>query len=494
MFVTPASASAVTTNGDLAHASVGSSILDFFSGVCRKDKKLDAAMEARITELMPLCWAEDPLLTMKLLFYKRDCREGAGERRIFELGFNWVLEHHLFDAIINLEHVPEYGSWKDVEKLFSGPAASNAALMFAEQLERDNSALIEAGVDRSVARVSLAAKWAPTLGGSADSKHGAAHQIARVMKLGAKWERTYRHMLRNLRDHLAVTEALMSAGKWDAIDFSKVPSLAMQRYRKAFERHTPEKWQAYIASLKRGETKVNSKQLMPHEIISTRHLHDPLTQHQWDAVVADVRSRGTLKNALAMCDVSGSMSGLPMDVSIALGVLVSEVSEAARDLVISFTEQPRFFDLKGLGLAEKVSRIQSEVGYNTNLRRAFEEILKRAADLKLEQSQMPDKLIIISDMQFDQAITCGGEAFQASTYEDVKRMYAQAGYRVPQVIFWNVRGASTAFPVTEADRGVCMVSGFSQNILNSVLGDITNPRDIMLQTLNSERYSRVTLA
>ena len=479
-----------TTNGDQAWKSVGSPLLDFFSGVCRKDNSLDDATLTRIIELMPKCWAEDPLLTLKMLFYKRDCREGAGERKIFEIGFRYLLDNHPQHAIANIKHIPEYGSWKDIAKLLDHSAASGPAVdLFTDMLREDMTKLSNVDSDNHP-NISLAAKWAPTLGGSVDRATGASRSIARALGMGHNWQQKYRRALHSLREYTQVVECIMSAGDWDKIDYQKVPSLAMQRYRKVFERHSADKWKAYLEKLKGKTAKVNATQLMPHQIIRG-DLNDELTQHQWNAVVADVRARGTLKNAIAMCDVSGSMTGLPMDVSIALGCLISEVSETNRDLLISFNEQPRFFDLAGMTLRDRVSRIRREVGYNTDLFAAFREIVDRAKRLKLTPDQLPEKIILISDMQFDEA----DSKYGSSSYECVKKLYADAGYRVPQVVFWNVQGLSTAFPVTDGQTGVCMVSGFSQNILNSVLrGDITDPHDIMLQTLNADRYNRITLA
>lgn len=471
-----------TSNGDSAYTSTESALLDFFGGVCRKDKKLDEQMAARIAELMPLCWAEDPLLTLRLLFYKRDCREGAGERRIFELGMEWILANHAEHALANVQYLPEYGSFKDVAKLLANPVSRDtAAMVFAHQLRHDSA---------SDVALSLAAKWAPSVHSAANRAHGAARSVARAMGHRHNWQKWYRGMLCRLRHRLSVTEHQMSLGEWDSIDYGRVPSLAMQRYRKAFERRDPNRWGRYKNELRMGDAKVNSRQLMPHEILRG-DLRDELTHEQWRAMVDSVRKRGTFSRAVAICDVSGSMQGLPMDVSVALGIMVSEISDSCRDLLISFTEQPRFFDLKGLSLEDKVYAVKREVGYNTDLRVAFEQIISRAKTLELTDDQMPDKIILISDMQFDLA----NPGYNETAYQSVLSMYRNAKYTMPHVIFWNVQGMSTAFPVTRSEIGVCMVSGFSQNLLNSVLrGNITNPHDVMMQTLNSDRYSQIKLA
>lgn len=478
----------MTANGDLANASVGSPILDFFSGVCRNDKKLDEAMETRIAELMPQCWAEDPLLTLRLLFYKRDCREGAGERRIFELGYRWLLDNYPAHAVANLDNIPEYGSYKDWEKLLDHPVARIPIVQkFATQIIKDSVATNQ---------LTLAAKWAPSLGGSTDKRLQVCREIASAMGYRHNWQQLYRKTLHGVREKLQVVEVLMSSADWKKIDFSKVPSLAMLRYRKIFQRHTPEEWTAYITALKSGKdkkVKVNSRQLMPHELVNSENLNHELTQFQWTALVEATRARGTLRNAIAMCDVSGSMSGLPMDVSIAIGCLVSELCESSlfKDQVITFTETPRFFDLSNKTLQEKVAALSRTVGYNTNLSEAFRVILERAKAARIPENQMPEKIILISDMQFDAADTTYG----VNSFNAMKTMYREAGYRIPEVVFWNVQGLSKSFPVTADDQGVCMVSGFSQNILNQILGaPVKNPMQVMQDTLNGERYQQVKLA
>lgn len=469
-----------TTNGDLAHASVGSPLLDFFGGVCRKSNKLDLVMETHIAQLMPRCWDEDALRTLKMLFYKRDCREGAGERRIFELGFEWVLTHHSDAAIVNIARLIEYGSFKDVAKLLASPVAqTRAAEILARNLQSDIVAL------QNKQPLSLAAKWAPSLKSELDRKFGAARQVAHAMKLGHNWQQKYRKTLSELRSHLEVTEHMMSAGLWTHINYSHVPSIAMQRYRTAFQRHSPEQWCNYLANITRGTAKVNAKQLMPHEILR-QNLNDPLTEHQWKAMVDAVRKRGSLQNAIAMCDVSSSMRGLPMDVSVALGCLVSEISETNRDLLISFSATPKFFDLYGKSLSQRVAAIKEEVGYNTCVVSAFRALLDRA---KNPNFHMPGKIIIISDMQFDQS----DPLYNATSYETIKECYISANQVIPRIVYWNVQGLVTAFPVNQEDKGTCVVSGFSQNILNSVMQDITDPRSIMMAALDSERYDSVVL-
>lgn len=475
----------VTANCDAAYSSaqVGP-LLKLFGGVGRATTPEEIFEQyPSLTTLVEQCWNISPELTLKCLFYKRDCRKGQGERRIFETGMDYLTTHRPDVVIKNLAHIPHYGSYKDLAKLFRNDALRpHIARTFSNQLRQDDAS----------SAMSLAAKWCPSLGSSTDRNYNVARLIAEELGFTEKWQRQYRQFLSRLRGRLNVVERNMSANLWDEIDFSKVPSLAMQRYRSAFKEHQPSRWGEYMSRLRTGEAKVNADMLMPHEIVS-RDLSDPLTIAQWNAAVATARAHGKLGRVIAVPDVSGSMSGLPMNVSTALACLISEACtiDAFRDRVISFSIAPQFIDLTGLTLQQRITRLTTDgVGFNTDLVRTFQELLERARLAGVPQENMPETMILISDMQFD-ACSSG---YDVSSYDRVKQMYADAGYRVPQVVFWNVMAEASCFPVARDEIGVCLVSGFSTHILETILdGEITNPEAVMLRVLNSPRYERLEI-
>ncbi len=472
-------------NGDLSHKTTKSYILDFFAGVCRSEHdEIDKfeTLDAKIIELMPKCWNENPLLTLKLLFYKRDCRGGSGEKRIFQTGFRWVVHNHEQHALNNIAEIPDYGSYKDLIQLCDEPSCFKEIIdIFAIQLEQDMTNM------NDNTEVSLAAKWVPSLRSSADRKFNFCKQLSQKLGYRINWQQQYRQNITKLRKHLDVVELKMSQGNWDKIDFSNVPSVAMHKYKNCFKVHALSEWTEYINKLNNKQTKVNAKQLMPHELLND--LDNPLTQHQWDALVKDVKSTLNLSKALAICDTSGSMKGLPMDVSVALGCLISEVSTSFSDKLISFSEQPEFYDLSNLSLKEKASQIRSKGDLNTDLVAVFKCLLDRCKSMNCSSDDMPQKIFIISDMQFDQA--CG--EYGINTYENIKSLYKESNYNLPHVIFWNVTAANS-FPVNKSEIGTCLVNGFSADILNKVLTkDITDPYQLMLSILNSDRYEIIQL-
>lgn len=465
-----------TQNGDPSHSTTKSPLLDFFGGICRVGNTIPDNLKDKILLLLARCWAEDPLLTLKAIFYKRDCRNGAGERKIFEICMRWLFEHYptVFDK--NLKHVPQFGYWKDLLQL-ADLDCDAVAKLFGSEL-----------------KTGLAAKWAPTVGGHFDRAHpGLCRKIAHHAGLYMRyWQQLYRQLLSSRRDALRVVERQMTLGEWSHIDYARVPSIAMDRSKDAFRKHTPERFGKWLTDVKSGKSKVNAQVLMPHQLIT--QASDPVAEAQWNAIVEKTRSLGKLNRTVAMSDVSESMDlhgGVPMQVSVALGCLISQCAVGSwRDMLITFSESPHFLDLSDCKtLNDRVGKIKRDgVGYNTDLVRAFEVMLQRAQDNKVPADEMPEKIILISDMQFDVADR------NTSSLDTIRTAFRDAGYQLPNIVFWNVTGNASSFPAERDERGICMISGFSQNLLMSVMdGEIPDPMSIMMRALNHPRYNCLTL-
>eukprot|EP00818_Percolomonas_sp_WS_P009688 CAMPEP_0117448428 /NCGR_PEP_ID=MMETSP0759-20121206/7394_1 /TAXON_ID=63605 /ORGANISM="Percolomonas cosmopolitus, Strain WS" /LENGTH=591 /DNA_ID=CAMNT_0005240811 /DNA_START=95 /DNA_END=1870 /DNA_ORIENTATION=- len=300
-----------------------------------------------------------------------------------------------------------------------------------------------------------------------------------------------------LRKHLRLTESFMSAKEWDQIQYEKVPSQAMNRLKKAFEKNDKERFEEYQQKLQRGETKVNAKTLMAPQLVDKYICGSPedaITEAQWKQLVEDTRELGTMDRALALCDVSGSMGGEPMQVSIALGILISEISQSFTNQVITFESTPHWFNISsGASLREKVQQLLGAPwGGSTNFLEAFRVILQKATELKVPPQQMPETLYVISDMQFDQA----DSSFNKSSFEVLQEEYAKAGYEVPRLVFWNVRSNTSSFPSSASEINVAMISGYSQGVLKAVLSAETSqftPYGIMRAAIDDTRYERLTL-
>jgi hypothetical protein len=509
---------ALTENSDKAYATTGSKCLDFFTRITRNAPVVD------YVKSFFDCVTEDYDTAFKILFNLRDIRGGKGEKLIpivLMVCLKNTLEPDVYQCI--LAKYIEYGCWKDLlriveinnrvhlemdpTKLVTDTDNYPEFKMFADQLLEDYELFQNADLSQpKKVSISLCAKWAPS-----EKTHFnqppvcAMNQIRKLMKISPK---AYRLMLSQLRAHLNVLERLMSTGQTELIDFGKVPSIAMMKMKKAFDRDTNaigicsesrltlhQSYQSYLKDLSAGKAKVNTKGIQPHELVST-YLHksnvapDPLVEAQWESLVGGVRETGTFKNTIAIVDTSGSMRGQPIQVSVAMGILVAECTESAEKKVITFSENPRWNYLAGSNLKEKVASMDySDWGGSTNMRKVFDLILSDGIMNNLQPSQMVDTLIIFTDMQFDSA--CGHSDKWETTFEYAKNLFESHGYELPRIVCWNLRTSnSKTLPVAKDEKGYAMLSGFSSELLKHVLnGQALTPYAMMSHVL--EPYDNI---
>jgi hypothetical protein len=281
----------------------------------------------------------------------------------------------------------------------------------------------------------------------------------------------------------------MCNNEWDAIEYSKVPSVAMRTYAKSFGKHDHPRFSQYITDVLKGDKKINASVLFPNQLYKAYLMDESedQVQAQWNAL-PDYLTKSENHRILPICDVSGSMEGLPMEVSVSLGVYISEKNRGIfKDAFVTFSSKPKIQILKG-DLYQRFRQLDNaEWGMNTDLNAVFSLILNSAVRENLPENEMPTSLLIISDMEFD---SCG----HLSNLDSLREMYSRAGYKLPSVVFWNVNGRLNNIPATINDKGVALVSGFSPSILTSVLdGTVTDPVSMMLKVINSPRYEQVEL-
>lgn len=289
----------------------------------------------------------------------------------------------------------------------------------------------------------------------------------------------------------------MCSNQWELIDFNKVSSNAMKRLKKAFAKHEPERFEQWKLKLRtnKPEVKINAKTLQPHELvreIRIKNTADEIIQAQWNVLVEEVKKYGALTDAVVVVDTSGSMTNndcLPLDVAVAMGLIISEtVSGPFQNHVISFNSVPKFMVLPQTDLFSRWKCLRNmEWGGTTNLERTFQLILTRAREFKLTPEDMPKKLFIISDMQFN-AVQGG----LMTNWENINKMYANYGYTRPQIVFWNVAANTGDFPITVNDTGTTLVSGFSPSILKSLITQTEwTPLNILHEVINDKRYDPI---
>jgi Domain of unknown function (DUF2828). len=504
---------ALTENSDPAHVSSGSACLDFFTKITRNAEPKD------YLDSFAKAWAENPVTASKILMNLRDIRGGKGEKLIPIVIITYLkqkLDPHVYQLI--LAKMLDYGCWKDILRVMEMTSRlpnirCNKDLtfetnLFADQLKKDMESLEQHTNtnDKTKVAISLCGKWAPSEY-SHFNKHPtyAAKQIMITLGISVK---AYRQMLSKLRNHLTILEKLMSTHQYDKIDFSKLPAVAHMKMKPAFMRTTnaigiesePRKqlqlsYKQYLNNLATGRTKVNVKGIQPHELVSTyldRNSElDPLVEAQWVEIKNRVIDSGAFKNVTAVVDVSGSMFGQPMSVSIALGILVAECTTGPfHGKVITFHEKPSWHHLLGNNLKEQVQCLgKAPWGGSINLRAVFDIILKEAIAAKLTQEEMVKTLFIFTDMQFDSC--CHGSE---STLDYARRTYVEAGYQLPNIICWNLRTSSAnTMPLTSNENNVAMLSGFSAELLKCVLtAKEINPMAMMMHIL--EPYPTLDLA
>lgn len=448
--------------------------------------------EEKLKEWFLLATSEDIEKAIILAFHIRDCRGGKGERNIGRVLFE-VLSSVFPDIANKVVHlIPEYGRYDDWIYLLQShdvhPSIKTTILSNIKQTLLDDIGKMNEGKP-----VSLLAKWLPSENSSADKNTNIVTTICHYLEISkTKYRKVY---LTPLRKYLDIVETYMCKGDWVDINFDKVPSCAMKKLKNAFKKHTPETFNEWIEGLADGTRKVNAKQLFPYEIIKeVRELpyeKNQVTISQWNVLENELKTKGKLSKTLPVVDVSGSMfcnDCLPIDNACALGIIISScVDGDFGNLVMTFTSKPKFCKIKGDDVYDKYNNIKHiEWGASTNLVGVFTEILDRAKEHKLKSDDMPERVIIISDMQFNQGVK--GE----TNLETITSEYKTAGYKRPDLIYWNVAGDTSDYPATINDDGTCLISGFSPFILECIMDNKKiNSVDIMYDTLNKERYDAI---
>ena len=473
-----------TENGALTLKTTQSDCLDLFATI----GALRHQSESEITERFMRAFAEDNDIAMKLLFYARDIRGGLGERRVFRV----ILKHmaQIAPNIIrkNLEYISEYGRFDDLLVLFNTPVEKDMLYLIAVQLKKD----IEAAERNE--EVSLLAKWLPSVNTSNAEAVKNAKRIARTLGYDDK---TYRKELSKLRAYIRIIENNLRQKDY-TFDYEKQPSKAMFKYRSAFLRNDRPRYTEYLNQVQRGEAKLNTSTLMPYEIIEPL-LKFYVSEDEINAVNASWLSQEdftTNENALAVIDGSGSMYSYfrpsPASVALSLGIYFAERNKGAfKNHFITFSENPQLVEIKGKDIAQKVTycRQFDEVA-NTNIQKVFELILNTAIKNNLPPEEMPERLYIISDMEFDYC-TIGAKL---TNFEYAKMLFNEAGYALPDIVFWNVASRNQHQPVTMNEQGVTLVSGCTPKIFSAVskgnMADLT-PFKLMMDVLGSERYAKI---
>lgn len=467
-----------TLNGAKAYKSTLNKCLDLFGKIaaCRNDVK-------QAQKLFVHAYAENPETATRILFWARDIRGGQGEREVFRNLFKYLVEENGEIGVKLVSLVPVYGRWDDLLVLENTSAWETVLNAIQNQLNLDRVSY------KAGAAVSLLAKWMPSINASSKDSKRLGRKIAAHLGMT---EREYRKVLSNLRTHINVVEKAMCSKEWSAIDYSKLPSRAAFMYRKAFAKQDATRYADYLSAVEKGEAKINAATLYPYDIVE-QYLYkgasnDKTIDLQWEALPNYME--GKEFNGLVVADVSGSMMGRPMAVSISLAMYIAERNTAKiwKNKFLTFSERPELQSIVGSTIGKRIHNLsRASWSMNTDLMAVFKTVLDAGMKNDVPVEDMPQKLIIVSDMQFDQCCRSN----KRTNFEQIQKLYRKAGYEMPQLVFWNVNSYGNV-PIEAHDTGTCLVSGCSPSILKSVLTDsVLTPVDTMNDTVYAERYDAV---
>ncbi len=456
-----------TTNGMKARVNTANACVDLFFAI-------GASRGRNIIPQFTAAFVENSDLALRIAGWARDVRGGSGEREVFRQILTHLDQHNPDAAAKLLTKIPELGRWDDLFVFKSNTLKVKAYTMLGDALR---------------ARNGLAAKWTPRKGDT-------AREIREFFGMSPKQYR------KSLVTMTSVVESAMCSGSWDTINYSHVPSLAHSRYKKAFGRHGTT-YAEYVAKLVKGDAdvKINASAIFPHDVLKGRiSAHSmawnkqelDVIEAQWNALPNYV---GDAK-VLPLVDVSGSMTCTAggkgtttcLEVAVSLGLYFADKNKGVfKDCMLTFSSSPQLVQLKG-NINEKINQmVSTDWAMSTNLNSAFSKILSTAVANKVDASDMPETLIIFSDMQFDGCIDGNDD----SAMQMIERKYSDAGYTVPKIVFWNLN-ASANVPVKFDKSGAALVSGFSPAVATAILsGDMDNftPEAIMLKAVMIDRYA-----
>lgn len=480
-----------TENGAATYESTGSECLDLFASI----GALRHASDAEIIIRFIRAYTENSDIAMKLLFYARDIRGGLGERRVFRVILNWLAVNEPTAVKKNLGYVAEYGRYDDLLTLMDTPCETEMLSILRKYLAQDLKALWEDGT------VSLLAKWLPSVNASNAQTRALGKRIAKVLGLS---EAEYRKSLSALRAQIRIIENNLREKDY-SFDYEKQPSRAMFKYRKAFSRNDAERYHAFLQSVSSGEAALHADHVAPYELVAPylnvgwyeeeSYMRDisEAEKESLNATWASLPDFGSDENALAVIDTSGSMycaqKPIPAAVALSLGLYFAEHNTGAfKDHFIEFSERPQLIKIKGDTFADRLRYVAtfSEIA-NTNLEAVFDLILNAAVKHHVPREELPAKLIIISDMEFDSCVDYASE----TNFKNAQKKFAAHGYRLPQILFWNVASRQRQQPVTQNEQGVALISGVTPRIFSMVAGGILSPYTFMMEVLRSKRYAPI---
>jgi len=508
-----------TDNNGIALKTTNNIFLDLFVNIGR-----DYSYE-ELSNNMNECMKINPYKTIAIIFNCRDRKNGKKEKKISNDAMKWLKKNYwtkTYEGNI-YNYINKYGCWNDILTKKYVDLYDFEIKLIAEQLIKDKKNL------ELNEPISLCAKWAPSENKKYDKKNNISEKIAlkiytildnsnelsdeinKKYKFQNKYKEFYRKMyLTPLRNKINIIEKLMCNNEWNKIEYKNVPAIASKKFKNAFMKHDQERYNEYLNNVMSGNTKINVTGILPHELVNYYLTNenaeiDNTIESQWKTILQEMKSSKLFNNLISVVDVSGSMfnaknGSIPAQVAIALGLLISNCTIGSfKNKVITFHETPEFHEIKGETLKEQVECIRkANWGYNTNFESIADLIINYGKQNILSDSDMPQKLVILSDMQFDEAIKNYNyneeiEKDKNDTklellYDTFSQNFINNNYKVPKLIYWNLNSDNTqSFPVDSKIENTAIISGFSEQLLKIFMEyDDFNPEIVLDKIL--EKY------
>lgn len=483
-----------TTNGAKAVNSTNSKCYDLFAlgGAYRQRSDAD------VLTLFKEAFKEDMELAMKTLFWLRDVRGGAGERRFFRICMKYIANNLPTDFIKNMSNIVEMGRWDDIIDIAYNTCCWEGAIDYIkQQLIKD----IKAFKEKQFYNISLCAKWLPSENASSQQTKIYAKAIRKSLNISSK---EYRQTLSKLRKVINIVERDMSANNWNAIDFSRVPSKANMKYQHCFSTR-PEIKDRYTEFLYKSPEKINAAVLYPYDIVKkivNQYFHNrfnSFSSTEMNAFEAAWKNlpdyfNGKSSKMLCVVDTSGSMYSnnfTPLSAAIGLGMYCAERNQGYfHNKFMTFNTRPNLVNIDGNdNICTKVIKMsEADWGGTTNLEAAFDILLQVA---KHHPSDVPEYLTIISDMQINAATgsyyPVGNEYVQL-TMNSIRDKWTIAGIKMPKLIYWNVNAIRDT--ILDLSPDVTCVSGMSPVIFKSILTGKTGYQ-LFIETVTAKRYENI---
>ena len=478
-----------TENGAVTNGTTGSDCLDLFSGIGAFRYKSDD----EIIKSFIKAFTENPDMAMKILFFGRDVREGLGERKVFRTIISWLGNNEPKSIIKNIEYIAEYGRYDDLLSLLDTKCEKEVISFLKVQFDKDIDAI------NSGKAVSLLGKWLPSVNASNKETVKTGKRIAKAFNLT---DEKYRKSLSALRVKIKIIENNLREKDY-TFDYKKQPSRALFKYRMAFMNNDNERYSEFLANVSKGKAKLNTNNIYPYELIepylSTSFLHNEqitFTEAEKETLNATWASFPDFCNdedTLAVIDTSGSMyccsKPTPASVALSLGLYFAEHNKGKfKNHFIEFSNKPQLIEIKGETFADRLRYISqfNEIA-NTNIEAVFNLILDTAVKGNYSQEDLPKKLILISDMEFDYCVENANE----TNFNNAKKAFEEKGYKLPNIIFWNVASRNSNQPVTKNEQGVALVSGVTPRLFSMVASGELSPYKFMIETISNKRYAKI---